>query len=113
MKKIRLSVGVLAFMGLAVLNFTQSERCLIGNSKAQVSNPISTLFSGAISYVSSYFYDKHYDCSTMDCPYHPVDKYGNIIPYITFPGEIGCCVSGNTQTAFTCLSCKPIFCSPK
>ena len=34
MKKIKLSVGVLAFMGLAALNFTQSESCLVSKSLA-------------------------------------------------------------------------------
>ena len=34
MKKIKLSVGVLAFIGLAALNFTQSESCLVSRSLA-------------------------------------------------------------------------------
>ena len=34
MKKLKLSVGVLAFMGLAVLNFTQSESCFVSKALA-------------------------------------------------------------------------------
>lgn len=38
MKKIKFSVGVLAFMGLAAINFTQSESCFVSKALASTSN---------------------------------------------------------------------------
>ena len=38
MKKIKLTIGVFAFTGLAVLNFTQSESCLVNKAIASSSN---------------------------------------------------------------------------
>lgn len=51
MKKIKFSVGVLAFMGLAAINFTQSESCFI--SKAQASSSTSSSFFS--TFISSLF----------------------------------------------------------
>ena len=116
MKKLKISVGILAFMGLAVLNFTQSERGFVLNSRAQTSSSFWSYLSSGCSFVSSYVSDKNYDCSTEDCTYFVVnhDANGNEIPtFLTLPGEKGHCVSGNTETRLSCLLCKPISCSPK
>lgn len=117
MKKIKFSVGVLAFMGLAVLNFTQSEKGLMCNSQAQMStSSIISWISSTYSSISSYFTDKIFDCGTTDCNYYPTtsDGEGGIFTLpIKYPGEIGCCVSGNKETAITCLLCKPLICIPK
>lgn len=52
MKKIKLSVGLLAFMGLAMLNYTQSESCIINNALAS-SDGESFSFSFSFSSSSS------------------------------------------------------------
>lgn len=120
MKKLKFSVALVAITALGVLNFTQSERGFVLNSRAQTSSSLWSSFTSCISsgysFVSSYVSDKNYDCSTEDCTYFVVehDANGNVIPtFITLPGEKGNCVSGNTETALSCLLCEPISCSPK
>ena len=48
MKKIKFSVGVLAFMGLVAINFTQSESCFVSKALASTSNS-SGIFSNIFS----------------------------------------------------------------
>lgn len=57
MKKVKISVGILAFVGLAVLNFTQSESCFVSKALASSS-------SGSGSYTSS-----NTNSSSTDDPY--------------------------------------------
>ena len=53
MKKIKFSVGVLAFMGLAVLNFTQSESSFLSKAMASSSSTSGSSSSGSPSSSSS------------------------------------------------------------
>lgn len=65
MNKLKLSVGVLAFIGLAALNFTQSESCFVNMALAEggpVSSgskpkPKSSISSSLISSSSSFSSD--------------------------------------------------------
>jgi hypothetical protein len=120
MNKLKLSVGVLAFVGLAALNFSQSERGFVRNSKAQIATgPYSTTYvvssflSSFASSLSSYFTDKSHDCGIKDCTIILESTPDKPCPYPTCPGETGCCIDGNKKTEFQCAFCKPIPCVPK
>lgn len=63
MNKLKLSVGILAFVGLAALNFTQSESCFV--SKALASSSGSTSSGGFLASVSSWWDSKVYDARTV------------------------------------------------
>ncbi len=106
MNKLKLSVGVLAFVGLAVLNFTQSERGFISQAFASSSYSGNTgggstggfwssLWSTATSWigsqVSSYIDNNQMACHTMSCIKEDTDKTsGSItIPIEGVPVTIG------------------------
>jgi hypothetical protein len=127
MKKLKLSVGVLAFFGLATLNFTQSEKGLVKNSLAENQSIWSTAFSVAVPAACDIFEDMYgvnpisvysalsdvfsykYDCSTTGCE---LTVYSNGVS-TKVPGEKGCCVGGNTRTQISCPYCPPLQCEPK
>lgn len=67
MKKTKLSVGILAFMGLAAINFTQSENCFL--SKAMASSSSSSSSSTSISSTSSANEEWGYNPTCTPCNY--------------------------------------------
>lgn len=60
MKKLKISVSVLAFVGLAVLNFTQSESCFVKKSLASSSSGSSISSSTGVI--------DHGDDPSLECP---------------------------------------------
>ena len=121
MKKIKLSVGILTFMGLAALNFTQSESCLVSESHAAntccndtiTSSGDSSSSSSTSTDVSSSDYSAsessstvfYYDIVERACSYTKMkeviikvkDENGNIIERkemipVTFYGYYEVCV---------------------
>lgn len=72
MKKIKFSVGVLAFMGLAAINFTQSESCFVSKALASSSNNSSVSggsgnFDDLWSSVESWWDSKTWECAPYTC----------------------------------------------
>ena len=67
MKKLKISVGILAFVGLAVLNFTQSESCFV--SKALASSSGSSSNSSICSSNSSSVDKIGYNPTCTPCPF--------------------------------------------
>lgn len=69
MKKTKLLVGIFAFVGLAALNFTQSENCLVNkafaSSSDSSSSSTSTSSSSTSSSSSNYAYAQK--LSSLDC----------------------------------------------
>ena len=119
MKKIKLSVGVLAFIGLAALNFTQSESCLVSKSHAAntccndtiTSSDVSTSTSSTStsstssdnSSSGSDVSGKPWDCVEKSCictyykevPVKRIDENGNEIETIE---KVPCQVTGYYET---------------
>lgn len=119
MKKIKFSVGVLAFMGLAVINFTQSERNFVSKSFASGSgenwpSTITNTFTFISSSFSDVFTKKNNDCQTQSCTYFPTDLLMPDIPILLpLPGEQRFCANGNTITISECITQCYKACGPK
>mgnify|MGYP003290308535 CR=1 FL=1 len=71
MKKTKLSVGILAFIGLAAINFTQSENCFL--SKAMASSSSSSSSSTSISSTSSANEEWGYNPTCIPCNF-PIES---------------------------------------
>jgi hypothetical protein len=98
MKKIKFSVGVLAFMGLAAINFTQSESRFI--SKAFASTYYSD-YSYSETYVSTTSSEPKKKCVEDDCCISVEVGFATA----TFEGKYEKCLDGNTVS--DCKKCKP------
>lgn len=124
MKKLKISVAFLAFMGLAALNFTQSERCFVSKALASSSNSSSSdIVSTVISWISSTWDEAHTKkCSTRDCEIETeieVEVDAIVPPGILVKekttrkvkstGKEGFCDSGTEY--IICPPCLPLFCS--
>lgn len=125
MNKLKLSVGVLAFVGLATLNFTQSESSFVTKAYAEKSDSISfsevvsiawdasvyiiTSTSPKAALISSIFSNKDYDCKTRSCTVYDFVIGKGLVP---FSGIEGYCGSGNVKTWSDCVlnPCAPVFC---
>ncbi len=118
MKKFKLSIGILAFVGLAVLNFTKSETTFVQKAMANGTS-VSSIWSSIVNYTTDLinsFTEKKYDCDVIECLFYPYsDPYNLDAPLFhpAIPGEIGCGVNGNTKTFFEQLLCPPLVCLPK
>lgn len=103
MKKIKFSVGVLAFMGLAVLNFTQSESSFLSKAIASSSNSNSS--SGLWSSFVSFWDSKIWNCNEDTCS---VTLDLGVISF-TYDGKYEKCLAGNKEAHCTaCKSCDAI-----
>lgn len=124
MKKLKISVGILAFMGLATLNFTQSESSFVSKALASSSNSSSSdIVSTVISWISSTWGEAHTQkCNTRNCEIETeievevdiivapgVMGKGKVKRKVKTNGKEGFCDSGNEY--IMCPSCLPLFCS--
>lgn len=102
MNKLKLSVGVLAFVGLAALNFTQSESCFVSKALASSSSGVSggsgssggiwsSITSWVESQVSSYIENNLMACHKMQCVKEDSSSTGGTItiPIYGIPVTIG------------------------
>ena len=95
MKKFKIVVGFFAFMGLAVLNFTQSESSFVSKSQASSSSGSS---GGFWSSVESYWDSKTHRCEEEDCHLN--------LGLWTWDGKYEKCVDGNKVAhCWECKSC--------
>ena len=124
MKKLKISVGILAFMGLATLNFTQSESSFVSKALASSSSGSSSdIVSTICSWISSTWGEAHTQkCNTRNCECEteieveidvivPPDGIvkSTVKRKVKTNGKEGFCDSGNEY--IICPPCLPLFCS--